>query len=118
MKIAIFIIRFGLWAVFFFLVLEVARKIEHDATIAAGERYSQAFAQSIVHIKGWAKDQKTEDPAATRHLNHEMLLARFRVHAITALILAGIVTLFATNIERAKMSRMPNTALEPTPTAP
>jgi hypothetical protein len=126
MTVTKFIIRFTVWAVFFFLVLEVARKSEHNATIVAGERHSQAFAQSIVHIEGWAKNQKAADPAAMRQLNYEMFIARLKVHAITAIILAGIITLFAANVERVarkacerdRTSRMPNTALEPTATAP
>jgi hypothetical protein len=107
------IIRFLRWTILLFIVLEVSSKAEHRLTVATGSQLSPFFAQQIADMKKSTDDYRAKHPEEIKQVGHQMLVARWMVHGVTAVILAGLIVWL-----RKSSQGMPNTALEPTPTAP
>ena len=106
------ILRFLGWAILLFIVLQVSSAVEHRLTTAVAVRLSPPYARSLADWKKTEAEQIAKDPAAGGA--YELMGATgSAVRGITALLIAGLV------VWRWRAARgMPNTALEPTPTAP
>ena len=100
------------WAILLFIVLVVSSTIAHRISVATGCKESTIFAQQIADEKKSMHDYVAKQPEEARRVGHHVLVAELTVHGITAVILASLIVWFR------KDSGMPNTALEPTPTAP
>jgi hypothetical protein len=101
------------WAIFLFVVLEVSSKIEHRLTVKTGSDLSPFFAQTIAGMEKATDDYRATHKEEMRQVGHQMLVARWMVHGMTAIILAGLIVWL-----RKDTQGMPNTSLEPTAVTP
>ena len=85
------IIRFLRWAILLFIALGISGSIERKLTIAVGCQLSPAFAQTIADAKKSANEQLIKDPEGMKRVGHQMIVARYTVRGITAVILADLI---------------------------
>jgi hypothetical protein len=107
------ILRFLRWAIFLFIALEVSSRVEHRLTVATGCQLSPFFAQQIADMKKVTDDYRAKHPDEMKQVGHQMLVARWTVHGITAVILAGLIVWL-----RKGSQGMPNNSLQATTAAP
>jgi len=112
MKKNYIILRFLGWAILLFIVLQVSNTVEQKLANVVGVRLSPTYAQALADWQKSQTEQLAKDPDAVGV--YELAGAtRSAVRCITAAVIAGLV------VWRWRAARgMPNTALEPTPTAP